>query len=101
MTDKDRNVVQTNPNSPKTDVFGKEALTNVLSTVTFPTTKPELIKHIGNQKIEYLKGHPVRLEDIINQCNCNKFDSRNEVVTAMCQFLENRTEQEKSSSKKV
>lgn len=103
MIDKDKNVAQSNSTSPKRDVFGREALNQAFSAITFPTTKPELIKQVGNHKLEYTKGNPVRLEDLINQCDCQneRFDSRNEVVTAMCNFLDKKATQEKSVSKQV
>lgn len=103
MTDRDKNITQNNPTSQKSDVYGKEALTQVLSTIHFPTSKLELIRQIGSQQVEYVKGHSVKLEDLINQCHCqnDRFNSRDEVVKVMCDFLDNRAMQEKVASKKA
>ncbi|MBK9260064.1 MAG: DUF2795 domain-containing protein [Polyangiaceae bacterium] len=76
------------PGPPKGTAFGIAAITQALSGMEFPTTKQELLKRAGNQQIEYRKGQPVSLKQLVDDLEEEEFPSMANVVQAMHEALE-------------
>jgi hypothetical protein len=70
------------PGPPEGTAFGIAAITQALSGLDFPVTRQQLLERAGNQTIEYRKGHPVRLRDIIQRLEPDEYPSMANVVEA-------------------
>jgi hypothetical protein len=71
------------PGPPKGTAFGIAAITQALEGVDFPASKQDLLKRAGNQDIEYRKGQPVRLREIIDDLDDEEFPSMANVISAV------------------
>lgn len=74
--------------------YGIDALADLLDEVEFPIGKKELIDRYGNEMVEVVEGHPVRLWLLLANCPEKSFKSREDFLT--CQSVEEaiRTEEE-------
>lgn len=75
------------PGPAKGEAYGIAAVTQALHGVDFPTTKEALLDHVGEQEIEYRKGHPVRLRQIIEDAPAEDYPSMANVVEAVSDAL--------------
>lgn len=75
------------PGPPKGTAFGIAAITQALKGVDFPATKKDLLKRAGAQSIEYRKGQPVSLRQVIEDCDIDEFPSMANVVEAVSDAL--------------
>jgi len=71
------------PGPPKGTAFGIAAITQALSGLEFPATKQDLLERAGNQEIEYRKGQPVSLKQLIQDLEEEEFPSMANIVQAM------------------
>jgi hypothetical protein len=71
------------PGPPKGTAFGIAAITQALSGLEFPATKQDLLERAGDQEIEYRKGQPVSLRQLIEDCEEEEFPSMANIVQAM------------------
>lgn len=71
------------PGPPEGTAFGIGAVTQALSGMEFPVSKKDLLERAGNQQIEYRKGQPVSLRQIIEDLEDEKFPSMANVVQAV------------------
>ena len=55
------------PGPPKGTAYGIAAVTQALEGVDFPASRSDLLRRAGSQEIEFYKGHPVRLRDILEE----------------------------------
>ena len=76
------------PGPPKGTAFGIAAVTQALKGLDFPATKQDLLNHVKNNTIEYRKGQPVNLRQIIQDTNVDAFPSMANVVEAVSGALE-------------
>lgn len=85
------------PGPAKGEAYGIAAITQALQGLDFPTTKKALLAHVGKRKVEYRKGEPVSLRDIINDAPSDDFPSIAQVVQAVSRALhdEGRTDAER------
>jgi hypothetical protein len=75
------------PGPPEGTAFGIGAVTQALSGLEFPVSKKDLLKRAGNQEIEYRKGQPVNLRQIIEDLEDEEFPSMANVVQAVSSAL--------------
>lgn len=75
------------PGPAKGEAYGIAAVTQALHGVDFPTTKGELLRHVGDQEIEYRKGMPVSLRRIIEDAPAEDYPSMANVVEAVSDAL--------------
>jgi hypothetical protein len=68
------------PGPAKGEAFGIAAITQALSGVDFPASKDDLLRRAGNKEIEYRKGQPVSLRDILEDLDMDEFPSMANVV---------------------
>lgn len=71
------------PGPDKGQAFGMAAVTQTFEGVHFPISKDELLAHVGDQNIEYYKGHYVNLRSVIEECQIEEFNSPTEIVQAV------------------
>jgi hypothetical protein len=76
------------PGPPKGTAFGIAAVTQALKGLDFPATKQDLLNHVKNNTIEYRKGQPVNLRQIIQDTNVDAFPSMANVVEAVSGAIE-------------
>jgi hypothetical protein len=76
------------PGPPKGTAFGIAAITQALSGLEFPATKKDLLERAGNQQIEYRKGQPVSLRQLIEDLEDEEFPSMANIVQGMHDALE-------------
>lgn len=87
------------PGPAKGEAYGIAAITQALEGLDFhqnkPVTKDDLLRKAGNQQIEYRKGQPVPLRQIIEDLDVDEFPSMANVVEAVSDALkeEGRTAQ--------
>lgn len=63
--------------------YGIASVSNALGGVDFPMTKQDLITRYGDRKIEWTKGNPAPLKDVLKNAQENQFDSMADVVSAV------------------
>lgn len=71
------------PGPPKGTAFGIAAITQALSGLEFPATKQDLLERAGDQQIEYRKGQPVSLRQLVEDLEEDEFPSMANIVQAM------------------
>ncbi|MDC3956142.1 DUF2795 domain-containing protein [Polyangium jinanense] len=71
------------PGPPEGTAFGIGAITQALAGMEFPVTKQDLLERAGDQEIEYRKGQPVSLRQIIEDLEDEEFPSMANVVQAV------------------
>ncbi|MDP2308960.1 MAG: hypothetical protein Q8P18_23255 [Pseudomonadota bacterium] len=76
------------PGPPKGTAFGIAAVTQALKGLDFPITKRALLAHVKNSTIEYRKGQPVNLRQIIVDTDADEFASMANVVEAVSDAIE-------------
>lgn len=76
------------PGPPKGTAFGIAAVTQALKGLDFPTTKQALLAYVKNGTIEYRKGQPVNLRQIILDTSVDHFPSMANVVEAVSVAME-------------
>ncbi|MFZ5479590.1 MAG: DUF2795 domain-containing protein [Myxococcota bacterium] len=75
------------PGPPRGTAFGIAAITQALKGVDFPATKDDLLHKAGSASIEYRKGEPVRLGEVIGELDVDDFPSMANVVEAVSDAL--------------
>ncbi|MDI1444987.1 DUF2795 domain-containing protein [Polyangium sp. 6x1] len=75
------------PGPPEGTAFGIGAITQALAGLEFPVTKQDLLARAGNQEIEYRKGQPVKLRQIIEDLEDEEFPSMANIVQAVSPAL--------------
>lgn len=72
-------------------IYGKNAVAQVLVSINFPCNKTELIKLIGDKQIEYRKGYLIKFRDAIRNCfDCHHvFNSSTDVIFSVSTYLDN------------
>lgn len=78
------------PGPPKGTAYGIAAVTQALEGVDFPASRADLLRRAGNQQIEFHKGHPVRLRDILEESDVEEYPSMANVVSAVSDALERK-----------
>jgi hypothetical protein len=78
------------PGPPEGTAFGIAAVTRALKGTDFPATKDDLLHRAGARSIEYRKGEPVRLRDVLAELDVDDFPSMANVVEAVSGALEAR-----------
>jgi len=63
--------------------YGIASVSNALGGVDFPMTKQDLITRYGDRKIEWTKGNPAPLRDVLKNAQENQFGSMADVVSAV------------------
>jgi hypothetical protein len=76
------------PGPPKGTAFGIAAVTQALKGLDFPATKQDLLNHVKNNTIEYRKGQPVNMRQIIQDTDVDAFPSMANVVEAVSGAIE-------------
>jgi hypothetical protein len=76
------------PGPPKGTAFGIAAVTQALKGLDFPATKQDLLNHVKNNTIEYRKGQPVNLRQIVQDTDVDAFPSMANVVEAVSGAIE-------------
>lgn len=75
------------PGPAKGEAYGIAAVTQALHGLDFPTTKKEILDHVGSKEIEYRKGQPVSLRRIIEDAPADDYPSMANVVEAVSDAL--------------
>lgn len=75
------------PGPAKGQAYGIAAITQALHGLDFPATKDDLLRHVGDREVEYRKGQPVRLRQIIEDAPADEFPSIAQVVQAVSDAL--------------
>ena len=75
------------PGPPKGTAFGIAAITQALEGIEFPATKQDLLKRAGRQQVEYRKGQPVHLREVIDDMKASEYPSMANVVEAVSEAL--------------
>jgi hypothetical protein len=78
------------PGPPEGTAFGIAAITQALKGTDFPATKDDLLHTAGSQTIEYRKGEPVKLRDVIDELDVEDFPSMANVVEAVSDALKQK-----------
>lgn len=76
------------PGPAKGEAYGIAAITQALHGLDFPTTKQEILDHVGNREVEYRKGQRVSLRQIIEDAPTDEYPSIAQVVQAVSTALE-------------
>jgi hypothetical protein len=71
------------PGPAKGEAYGIAAITQALDGLEFPVSKQDLLERAGDQEIEYRKGQPVQLRDLIEDLEDEEFPSMANVVQAV------------------
>ncbi|MHB0975747.1 MAG: DUF5789 family protein [Candidatus Aquicultorales bacterium] len=79
------------------NAYGKEALGRLADEVSFPISKRRLLQEHGQEMIEIVEGHPVRLWMLLANCPERDFMSKQDLIT--CPAVEEaiRTEEEEAA----
>ena len=85
------------PGPPEGTAFGIGAITQALSGMEFPVTKKDLLDRAGNQEIEYRKGQPVKLRQIIEDLEDEEFPSMANVIHSVSGALKEEGLSEKAA----
>lgn len=75
------------PGPPEGTAFGIAAITQALSGLEFPAKKQDLLDKAGHQEIEYRKGQPVSLRQLVDDLEEQEFPSMANVIQAMSDAL--------------
>lgn len=70
------------PGPEKGEAYGVAAVTQALHGIDFPAKKADLLAQAGGKQVEYHKGHPVKLADLIHDFPDEEFPTMAEVVQA-------------------
>lgn len=76
------------PGPPKGTAYGIASVTQALEGTSFPATKADLLKEAGDKEIEWEKGHPMRLRDIIEKSPNEEYPSMAQVVSAVSDVMD-------------
>ena len=63
--------------------YGIASVSNALGGVNFPMSKQDLISKYGDRQIEWTKGNPQHLKDVLKEAPENEFSSMADVVSAV------------------
>jgi len=63
--------------------YGIASVSNALGGVDFPMSKDDLISKYGDRRIEWTKGNPAQLRDVLKNAEENQFSSMADVVSAV------------------
>lgn len=55
--------------------YGAASITKAIKGAHFPCSKQDLISTYGNQEVEYTKGNPQKLRDILNELPSDRYNS--------------------------
>ncbi len=77
--------------------YGIAALEVLISKLDFPISKQEIIDRFGNEMVEVVEGHPVRLWMLLANCPEKRFESREDFLTCDAIVEAVRTEQEETA----
>lgn len=59
----------------KGEAYGAAAITHALADVDFPKSKKELINQYGNEEIEFKKGEPCKLREVLQDLPDQTYNS--------------------------
>lgn len=71
------------PGPEQGQAYGIASVSNALGGVDFPMTKQDLIDRYGNKQIEWTKGNPEPLKDVLKDAPDQHFGSMADVVSAV------------------
>jgi len=71
------------PGPQEGHAYGIASVSNALGGCDFPMTKQDLIAKYGNRQIEWTKGNPEPLKDVLINATEDQFDSMADVVSAV------------------
>ena len=83
MKKKEQMGVHNKPGPQQGQAYGIASVSNALGGVEFPMTKRDLIEQYGDKQIEWTKGNPEPLRDILKETLEDDFDSMSDVVSAV------------------
>jgi len=75
--------IRENRGPDKGEAYGIAAITQALEGVDLPASKDDLLQRAGNTKIQYRKGRPVSLKQILQDVDQEEFASMANVVSAV------------------
>ena len=59
----------------KGQAFGAAAITHAIKGMDFPKSKQELINEVGNEEVEFEKGQPMKMRDILEMLPSDEYNS--------------------------
>jgi hypothetical protein len=71
------------PGPERGHAYGIASVSNALGGVDFPMSKQDLIDSYGDRQIEWTKGNPQALRDVLKDAMENEFNSMADVVSAV------------------
>jgi len=71
------------PGPGQGQAYGIASVSNALGGVDFPMTKQDLINKYGDRQIEWTKGNPAPLREVLQHAEDQEFDSMADVVSAV------------------
>lgn len=71
------------PGPERGHAYGIASVSNALGGVDFPMTKQDLIDRYGDRQIEWTKGNPQALKDVLKDAQEDEFSSMADVVSAV------------------
>lgn len=71
------------PGPEQGHAYGIASVSNALGGVNFPMTKQDLIDRYGDRQIEWTKGNPEPLKEILKGASEGEFNSMADVVSAV------------------
>lgn len=71
------------PGPSEGHAYGIASVSNALGGCDFPMTKQDLINQYGDRKIEWTKGNPEPLRDVLRNASEDQFGSMADVVSAV------------------
>lgn len=78
--------------------YGLDALEALITKLEFPISKREIIDHFGDEMVEVVEGHPVRLWMLLANCPEKRFESREDFLTCRAVIEAIRTEREEEAA---
>lgn len=57
------------------NAYGAAAIAQVFKNADFPLSKQDIMQKYGNQEIEYTKGNPVKVKDVLESIPSETFNS--------------------------
>jgi hypothetical protein len=86
----------TNSSSEERGMSGRAALAQALRDVSFPATKQNLIRSVGDRTVEFRRGQPIRMKDALERAEPTEFlsllDAAREIHRALDERRQDRRE---------
>lgn len=85
------------PGPPKGEAYGIASVTQALEGLDFPASKQDLLSKAGGKTIEWTKGNPEKLQDILKDAPAEEYASMAQVVSVVSDVMDQREGKRKAA----